>query len=452
MSSIRKLIVTLEKSFEGLDVQIPSSGIEELAIDIHSALSVETRRFHTLEHVFALITPTAPMRSIAAVFHDLVYYQVDHGFPKPVNAVLDPYLQENGAEITFSHADDRSYQLLLELFSIAPGQTLLEINGLNEFFSALVAWKKLGGILAETMLLQIAVHIEATIPFRGLNDHQRGNFEALAEKLQCICQRYCIPMSGNEVDETVQSAVILANQDVAGFAHADPASFLDNTWKLLPESNVELRYGKIYTICDYRKALQKMATFIEWLEPEYIFHSYNGVPAEPEIREMARAADKNLGITREYLGVKLLAIAVLEAIAKLTGGDAPLALFMGDIQRSSEPQYRLENYLPSIENPNRLDTDGVLKRLLSDGRLGQSQFDLQNAPLASYLYENLGGQVCKKLLLSAYEMFNGELSALNFLQLIEFPALQSVLKACSRMVPTREQILNELVSAMSSNN
>ena len=103
-----------------------------------------------------------------------------------------------------------------------------------------------------------------------------------------------ISLSETEIDETIWSSVQFANQDVAGFANPDPAIFLDNTWKLLPEVNAELRSGKINSICEYRQALQKMEAFFCWLEPQHIFHGYKGVPSEQEMQQMSDAAHRNI--------------------------------------------------------------------------------------------------------------------------------------------------------------
>ena len=46
----------------------------------------------------------------------------------------------------------------------------------------------------------------------------------------------------------------------------------------------------------------------------------------------------------EYLRVKLVAQAILEALAELTGGDAPLTLFMGDLPHEGVAPPRLEDY------------------------------------------------------------------------------------------------------------
>ena len=62
--------------------------------------------------------------------------------------------------------------------------------------------------------------------------------------------------------------------------------------------------------------------------PATIFHRYRGVPSDDDYRNMLHAATHNVHIARQYLGVKLLTIGFMEALAEATGGDAPVSLFI----------------------------------------------------------------------------------------------------------------------------
>jgi hypothetical protein len=295
--TIHNLIDALKQALEQLDVDISDRDLEYLAVEIHKIYSVEARNFHSLEHVLSLVEPNAPICALAAIFHDLVYYQVDQVFLAPLAAIITPYLvNSEESSMSVSAMVERPFEILKELFDISPGQPISSTTGINEFFSALVAWKKLDPILPELLLLKIAIHIEATIPFRDENEQKLGRFDVLAKKMKGISKRYDIPLTNADVDETLLSAVRFANQDVAGFAHPDPAAFLDNTWKLLPETSIELRTDKVYSIRNYRRALQKIAAFFDWIEPKNIFHSYKHMPFEQDWQQMTTAARRNIGI------------------------------------------------------------------------------------------------------------------------------------------------------------
>ena len=75
----------------------------------------------------------------------------------------------------------------------------------------------------------------------------------------------------------------------------------------------------------------------------------------------------------------------------LTGGDAPVSLFMGDLPHEGEgDSLRLEDMLPKLAAPSATDVDPDVLRLPKEGRKKESAFDLRHSPLAAYLYARLG--------------------------------------------------------------
>jgi hypothetical protein len=147
--------------------------------------------------------------------------------------------------------------------------------------------------------------------------------------------------------------------------------------------------------------------------------------------------------------VKLLAIAILEALAEITGGDTPLALFMGDVQAVGEIKQRLEKYLPNTTPSLQSEQNSVVYHLLAQGRSGQSLFDIQNAPLALYQYVTLGSKECNVLLGLAKELMTGERKPTDFLSTIDSHVLSTIAQACAHMVPTRRDLLNNIVTTSS---
>ena len=83
---------------------------------------------------------------------------------------------------------------------------------------------------------------------------------------------------------------------------------------------------------------------------------------------MVRLAHQNIEIARTYLTMKLLSMVILEALAEVSGGDAPLALFMGDVRQADEESTRLEDYLLGVEINEAQDQASTVFRLLNDGR------------------------------------------------------------------------------------
>ena len=135
---------------------------------------------------------------------------------------------------------------------------------------------------------------------------------------------------------------------------------------------------------------------------------------------------------------------MLEALAELTGGDAPMSLFMGDLENDMEDMKRMENYLPKVETPQHIDTNSSVFRLLSR-RAGQSDFDAKNAPLALFLYKVLGPEKVRQYQGYAAQMFDGQISAKEFLSHVDQQVTSAVANACASMVLTRSEKLAKYV-------
>ncbi len=201
--------------------------------------------------------------------------------------MISPYVrQENTAFIVAENLspEERQVALIMEVFDLQPGQRLTSISSLNEFLSALVMCKQIGGLVSERDLLRIALCIEATIPFRPFTADGKSHFDVMETRLPGICERFGIELSPEEQIAAIKTAVLFANKDIENFGEADPARFLDNTWNLLPETNAALRMPDVYSISTYRQALSKMDAFFENLDPNTVFNQYRGLPSDEEYR------------------------------------------------------------------------------------------------------------------------------------------------------------------------
>jgi hypothetical protein len=457
--TIQQLIYVLKTAFDGLHADVPAQELESIAISIHKTMSVEARHFHTPEHVLGLVDNDNPHQSLAALFHDIVYYQVDRGFSSEGCAVISSHFTEQDAEpFVIKETDppdalypkDRPFHMALDIFGFSIGDALCPECSLNEFVSALVMCRRLRGLIQEKDLLKIIVYIAGTVPFQGKDEQGRSPFEILEARLRQACDTYGIAMSPSEIEATIQGAVVFANKDVENFTESDPARFLDNTWKLLPETNIALRLGGAYSVRDYRQALQKMYNFLCILDPGNVFHCYKGIPPQDLYQNMLACARYNIQIARQYLGIKLLTISVLEALAEVTGGDAPVSLFMGDMQRRSADELGLEDFLPPIEPCCDIDPASDIFRLLETGRGSQLYFDMKNSPVSLFMYKSLGDHGVQEYLVAAREMFSGKLSAQAFLDHMDSDVLSAIAGACAKIVITRSDKLKKYIASKSS--
>ncbi len=88
-------------SFKSLQVQVPPREIEKIAVLIHKIMNYKTREFHSIEHVFGFGYESDPVFTLAALFHDIIYLQVDGGLPGEVLELLLPYVRIEKTDVSF---------------------------------------------------------------------------------------------------------------------------------------------------------------------------------------------------------------------------------------------------------------------------------------------------------------------------------------------------------------
>ncbi len=442
---VQRLVNIFKSAFDQLGVQVELVVLEDLVVLIHKAMSVQARNYHNLDHVFSLVDLDEPIITLAALFHDLVYCQVDRVFLPQIYQILSPYIDERDGRIRIVDepaVSDRLFNITLDVFDFKPGQYLKTSTGLNEFLSALVMAKKLESILSDQALFKILLCIEATIPFRNSVLNGEDYFYTLEKRANQIAESSYLKLDQASIQESVKLAVILANRDVESFADTDVSGYLETTWKLLPEFNVALREIKVYSIREYRHALQTMETSMSHLDAERVFHQFRGEPSNDVFQRKVNQARKNIATGQEYLRIKLLTQAILEALADQTGGDAPLSLFMGDLPNAGMHPRRLEDYLPEIAAPEWVDVTSDLYGMLTGHRIREVSFDLSTAPLSLFVYKRLIPNRVNYLLNLAKELFSGGVNSSEFLSKIDPDVLSPIAVASAEMVYTRrEQLL-----------
>lgn len=454
--TLHRTIALLDSTLQQLGALLEPAEVERMGVMIHRGMSQQQRSFHTPEHIFDLADPDDPHGTLAALFHDLVYFQVDQGLHPQIADLLDPFviIHEDGTvSVTATPpAGSRAFQGCGAIFGFVPGQVLSPFAGLNEFLSALVMAVLLEGIVADIDMLISVACIEATIPFRRPHDDGKSPADLLAARLSATAEQFGLSMDEDDIAWAVVRAVTFANRDVANFAEEEAASFLENTWKLLPETNPELRTAGVYSISSYRVAVQKMRGFLSTLKGEHVFHQYRNVPAAQEYQQMIARAQRNLGAACEYLGIKFLTACVLESLARLTGGDAPIALFMGEIPSSAhaaDTMQQISDYLPRTAGTGG---SGVVDSLLDHGRAGSTAFDLQNAPLSLFIFRTIGEEDIPRHVARADQaMSDGTPQALEaFLRELPNGVAGAIAGAAAHMVPTRRDALTSLTDGVLS--
>ncbi len=448
-SAVNQLILYFQDAFQKAEVQVQRSEIEALATLIYSCMVGGRRMFHTPEHILLVSRKLDQAPQIfAALFHDIIYYQVDDGLPPLLRDTLLPYLESSvdGLKIK-SHIPEENTlaHICLEIFQFQPGQTLPLYNGLNEFLSALVAVHKLKAYLPFKDLLAMIICVEGTIPFRKRDQEGRTRFEALEARVQDINESRNLELTQDEIETWIKSAVFLANQDVENFSDKDVGRFLDNTWKLIPETNGAVKKANVFSLTNYREALRKTKKFLESLDGNYVFHQYKDFPDDETYEHISKQAARNLEVACEYMKAKILSIGIIEALALQTGGDAPISMFIGDLRdaRASQDVERAEDYLPAVHQEPHLHYDADVLKLLEFGRASHLSFDMQNAPISYYVYASLGGEKMEAYSQLAEQMFDQKLSCADFLAKIDHEVVSAIAHACAEVAITRREALEK---------
>ena len=459
---ISQLILEMEGALIQLNAtNLTASKLESMAILIYESMSISTRNYHSVQHVFNILDHDIrlkdnPIAILAACFHDCIYYHLDGGLT-PVQAdILKGSFKVEGGKNENDNSNnaimnDEEYQCIYKFFATdrreiktdetdllpmvesvfgySPSQLINITNdGLNEYLSALVAVRQLQDHLPKEILVQIACCIEATIPFRHVDpDTGKTHMDRLYDTIKDTTRDYDLQISDEEIVISVQRACLLSNSDVGNFGSDDRLLFVDNTWSLLPETNESLRNEYVYSVEHFHVALFKMYGFLGlFLQPEMVFHEFRGVPDEKELNQLTKECSNNLAFAKMYVGAKLLAMSVVSALAVLTGGDAPISLFTGDLR----PLERRSNKVVSIPTKNQNNCqvkqgkrssvsdflnitfcqtpsppEDFLKKCnqavyetLEGGRRSKVSFDTKRSPWAALLYAHIGDEALGRIL------------------------------------------------------
>lgn len=403
-----------------LQVEVSKTKLEQIAELIVQPMTGPWRYFHTPDHIFEVGGSTDPIEVLAALFHDLVYVQVDQSVNFNLAYYISGLIKEikplKGGGKEHLKIRDRSeigqddiFDIVLSVFGFTPGQELSPFAGQNEFLSALVAAKALQEFIPRKILVQICACIEATIPFQMPGADGLTASDRLYKRIQETNHQFNLQFTEEEVLNTVKRAVRMANRDVEGFATPSAASFLDNTWNLLPETNHNLINSSTYTVQEYRISLQKMEGFMNFLKPESVFRKFAGEPDEETYNDLVNRSRRNIEVARLYLGAKLVTIAFIEAISLRVGLDIPLSTMMGELpEKGTSSAKKLEDFLPNLDDhayhpKNELET--TVLNLLEKGRTKSSAYDIKHSPLATFFVKTMGFDEINRQLGHAKEFF-----------------------------------------------
>src|SRR5882724_4369969 len=131
-SPVHEIVNALWRALRDLGSPATAGEVERWGFSIHAALSASGREFHNHDHVIDLITGSEPLEVIAALYHDAVYIQVDHGPPRSMRDELSSVLAQ-GAEgwRVLPAATGGATGDVLHVFDRRAGDVVTSTTGLN---------------------------------------------------------------------------------------------------------------------------------------------------------------------------------------------------------------------------------------------------------------------------------------------------------------------------------
>ncbi len=234
---IQQLVREFKNCLHSLNTEATDVQLEHWACIIYESMSLPSRSFHSVRHVFDISINAKPIQKLAAFFHDIIYYTIDGGLSPAQNKMIGNLICEEVDNVSIVTGDiDTNTKMAMEIFGFQPGRKLDPFRGLNEFLSAVLAVRCYEEVMAPEHLAVIAACIEATIPFRKVVDGKTP-MDLLFERLSNVNQDYDLEMDEDDIVHAVQLAADLGNRDLGNFATDDRSAFLSNTWNLLPVSS-----------------------------------------------------------------------------------------------------------------------------------------------------------------------------------------------------------------------
>jgi len=155
-------------------------------------------------------------------------------------------------------------------------------------------------------------------------------------------------------------------------------------------------------------------------------------------------------VGKKYIEAKLLSSSILMAFAELTGGDAPMSLFMGDLPSRQHASIRLVDSLPQEIPSDESLLDMDVYNILAHGRAQETSFDIKQSPLAAFLYGRLGDKgLAHALDRKVYPMGHDE--AMDLLQAMPKDTLQVVADNMAKVAVSRRLKVKNILEKVFSN-
>lgn len=382
LPQVKRMLVDSIKQLKP-DLKIGDEEAMSVSRLVYESMTVEGRVYHAMQHVFDISKNTTdPIHILSALFHDVVYHSIDKKFLLGQQDIIEGIILSKDDKFSLS-ADTGGSELIEKvaaIFGIEKGADLPK-SGTNEFISCIIGVKTLSQWLDLSHLLQIAVCIEATIPFRPVLEGKTP-MDRLYDRLKAVCPE--------QLDEWLVASVVqgvkTANFDLCSFDSDDRDFFLDSSWKLIPEARPLILQPDCPLLewDNELKALEGRTKFLMGAVPK-IFQSFGGVPNDEEMVTKQNKARENLNVMWEYTKVRQLHSMVLVAMVRAMGGD-PTTFALRKCLTMDAPS------VGGRSSSSLTSTEKEVRHWLVNGRRACFDWDPAISPLGAYLFDLLGSK------------------------------------------------------------
>ena len=183
-SLVNEYAEQMNRSFTDLNVAIDPISIEKIAIFLVRAMGTQVRDYHRPEHSLDVSRVDRPLPRLAALFHDVIYLQIDPTWKEFTQPYLEPFRPTEVHSLDIATAlstqKDPMLHAIAALFGFQNETHLLLTQGVNEFLSAMVFYRMMKPWLTPMNLLKGVACSEATIPFKKLASPENASLKLKA--------------------------------------------------------------------------------------------------------------------------------------------------------------------------------------------------------------------------------------------------------------------------------
>ena len=444
----------IEDAFQKLNRPISHTDSEGLSYFLLKTMGSEARDYHRPEHPLDVSKNLLPVGQLAALFHDIVYVQVDPTWEKTLAEILYPFVPSRTFSLDvrgeLNHVTDPWLKVIVALFGFENESALIPMRGLNEFLSAIVFYKKMRNHLKPEELIRGLSCIEATIPFRKADSDGRTPADRLKARIENI-------QSGPEgrffsgpvdFDLIVTECKLLIENDLVSFGAETMSWFLSNSWNVMIENNPSLR-NHFFSLSDYRKAIFGNIGFFTSLDAKNLYWT-DSKNIDQSHRDLISRTENNLRMATEYMKAIAVSVTVVEAIAMLTGGECAYELFFGTTRKSREHKpVNMDSLIHFSQEPQFSPDRMAIYNTLKHGRDMRSRFDHKTSTLSAFFYGQFSEKDFNFLFESVTHFHQGKIDAGQYLASFNPKLIVEVISLLENTALTRKDALASLKENLS---